>query len=101
MRVTIVRPDELGPAEIASWHSDNLILGQQPFRPYHAATGLLPMIDLADGFDAYYTKLRAKSPRFCRELARKTRKLGREVGELRIVVDSRDNNLLHRLIAWK
>jgi CelD/BcsL family acetyltransferase involved in cellulose biosynthesis len=86
---------------LSAWQFDNLILGQQPFRPYHAATGLLPMIDLADGFDAYYAKLRAKWPRFCRELARKTRKLGREVGDLRIVVDSRDNNLLHTLIAWK
>ena len=59
------------------------------------------MIDLADGFDAYYAKLRLKSPRFCRELARKTRKLAREAGELRIVADSRDTNMLGTLMAWK
>lgn len=87
--------------QLSAWQFDNLIIGQQPFRPYHAITGPSPMIDLADGFDAYYAMLRAKSPRFCKELARKTRKLGREVGELRVVVDSRDNNLLHRLMAWK
>jgi CelD/BcsL family acetyltransferase involved in cellulose biosynthesis len=42
-----------------------------------------------------------KSHRFCRELARKTRKLGREVGELRIVADSRDREVLDMLMAWK
>jgi len=59
------------------------------------------MIDLADGFDAYYAKLRVKSPRFCRELARRTRKLAREAGELRIVADSRDTDVLRALMAWK
>jgi CelD/BcsL family acetyltransferase involved in cellulose biosynthesis len=86
---------------LSAWRFDNLIVGQQPFRPYHAVTGPSPMMNLADGFDAYYAKLRAKAPRFCRELARKTRKLGREVGELRTVADSRNRDLLRTLIAWK
>jgi CelD/BcsL family acetyltransferase involved in cellulose biosynthesis len=59
------------------------------------------MIDLADGFDAYYAKLRKRSPRFCRELGRKTRKLGREVGDLRIVADSCDTTALRTLVGWK
>ncbi len=86
---------------LSAWRFDNLIADQQPFERYQAATAPSPMIDLADGFDAYYAKLRVKSPRFCRELARKTRKLGREVGELRIVADSRDTNMLRTLTAWK
>jgi CelD/BcsL family acetyltransferase involved in cellulose biosynthesis len=86
---------------LSAWRFDNLIADQQPFEPYHTATVAAPMIDLSDGFDAYYAKLRVKSPRFCRELARRTRKLGREVGELRIVADSRDTNVLRTLIAWK
>jgi CelD/BcsL family acetyltransferase involved in cellulose biosynthesis len=59
------------------------------------------MIDLSDGFDSYYAKLRVQSPRFCRELERKTRKLGRELGDLRIVSDSRDADVLHTLMGWK
>jgi CelD/BcsL family acetyltransferase involved in cellulose biosynthesis len=59
------------------------------------------VIDLAGGFNAYYSKLRARSPRFCRELARRTRKLAREAGELHIAADARDASLLHTLIAWK
>jgi len=34
-----------------------------------------PLIDIADGFEAYQETLRAKSPQFCKDLARKTRKL--------------------------
>ncbi len=86
---------------LSAWRFDNLIADQKLFKPYQAATAPSPMIDLADGFDAYYAKLRVKSPRFCRELARKTRKLGREAGELRIVADSRDTNVLRTLMAWK
>ena len=86
---------------LSAWQFDNLIADQRPFRPYHAAIVPSPMIDLADGFDSYYAKLRVKSPHFCRELERRARKLEREVGELRIVADSRDTNVLRTLLNWK
>ena len=86
---------------LSAWRFDNLITDQPPFKPYHAATAPSAVIDLADGFDAYYAKLRVKSQHFCRELARRTRKLGREAGELRMVADSRDVNALRMLMAWK
>lgn len=86
---------------LSAWQFDNLIVDQQPFEPFHAVTGPSPVLDLSDGFAAVYAKLRMQSPRFWRELNRKTRKLGREVGELRIISDTRDNSLLHTLIAWK
>jgi CelD/BcsL family acetyltransferase involved in cellulose biosynthesis len=86
---------------LAAWQFDNLIIGQQPFEPYQAATRPSPVIDLADGFEAYYAKLWVNSHRFCRELARKTRKLSREAGEVRIVTDSHDIGTLSALMAWK
>ena len=86
---------------LSAWRFDNLIVEQLPFKPFHTHTVPAPMIDLADGFDAYYEKLRVKSPRFCKELARKTRKIKREVGELRIVADSRDVSVLRTLMSWK
>jgi CelD/BcsL family acetyltransferase involved in cellulose biosynthesis len=86
---------------LAAWQFDNLIADQQPFKPYQAATRPSPIIDLADGFEAYYAKVMVNSRHFCRELARKTRKLGREAGEVRIVADSRDSDLLRALMAWK
>lgn len=86
---------------LAAWQFDNLLTDQRPFQPYHAVMVPSPVIDLTDGFDAYYAKVCVKSPRFCKELARRARKLGRELGELRIVADSRDTSVLRTLMAWK
>jgi CelD/BcsL family acetyltransferase involved in cellulose biosynthesis len=91
----------LRECRLSAWQFDNLVADQEPLRAYHAATRPSPIIDLADGFDAYYAKLRVRAPRFCRELGRKTRKLGREVGELRVVADSCDTSALSMLAAWK
>ncbi|HUN33867.1 MAG TPA: GNAT family N-acetyltransferase [Trebonia sp.] len=86
---------------ISAWRFDNLIIDQQPFVPYHSAVVPSPTIDLSDGFEAYYEDLRARSQRFCKEIARRARKLERELGELRVVADSCDPRELRTLMAWK
>jgi CelD/BcsL family acetyltransferase involved in cellulose biosynthesis len=86
---------------LAVFQYDNLIADQAPFDPYHSTIDPAPAIDLSEGFDAYYAKLRARAHRFCRELERKTRKLDREAGELRFVRDCSDPGVLRTLIAWK
>jgi CelD/BcsL family acetyltransferase involved in cellulose biosynthesis len=86
---------------ISAWRFDNLLADQQPFMAHHSAIIPSATIDLSDGFDAYYAKLRVKSSRFCREIERRSRKLERELGELRVVADSRDANVLRTLLAWK
>src|ERR1051326_8193765 len=53
-----------------AWRFDNLVADQKPFAAYHSAIVSSPIIDLSDGFGAYYAKLRVKSSRFCREIAR-------------------------------
>jgi CelD/BcsL family acetyltransferase involved in cellulose biosynthesis len=91
----------LSGCRLAAWEFDSLITDQQPFQPYHAGQVPVPTIDLSEGFGAYYANLQARSPRFCRELDRKIRKFGREVGETRIVPDSRDIDMLRMLMTWK
>ena len=86
---------------LAVWQFDHLVAEQRPFAPYQEATAPSPVIDLPDGFASYYAKLRVKSPQFCKELERKARKLARDVGEPRIVVDPRDTSALRKLMAWK
>jgi len=86
---------------LAGWQYDNLIADQAPFDRYHSATDPVPAIDLSEGFDAYYAKLRIRAHRFCRELERKTRKLAREAGELRLACDATDPGVLRTLTAWK
>jgi CelD/BcsL family acetyltransferase involved in cellulose biosynthesis len=91
----------LRACQVSVWQFDSLAAGQRPFEPYAATMTASPVIDLADGFDAYQEKLRVASPRFCRDLARKARRLEQEAGELRFVVDSRDREVLRVLIDWK
>jgi len=91
----------LSGCRLAAWEFDSLITDQQPFQPYHAGQVPVPMIDLSQGAGAYRAQLQARSPRFCRELDRKIRKFGRDVGEVRIVPDSRDVDMLRMLMSWK
>ncbi len=93
--------DLLRGCGLSAWRFDNLISDQAPFRAYHAATGPSPVIDLTEGFGSYYAKLRVRASDMCRELERKTRKLGREAGALRLVCDSSDPEVLRLLMAWK
>lgn len=86
---------------ISVWQFDHLAAGQKPFLPYQVAILPSPVIDLANGFDAYCADLRSSSPRFGKDVARKTRKLARDAGEVRLVADSRDVGALHSLMAWK
>jgi len=91
----------LAACKVAVWHFDHLVAGQRPFESYTAAVAPSPVIDLTGGFAAYQAQLQAKSPQFCKDLARKARKLEREAGQLRFVTDSRDLAALRALMAWK
>lgn len=93
--------DVLRRCRLSAWQFDNLITGHRSLDVDNVATVPSPIIDLADGFPAYFAKVQVRSPRFCRELGRKTRKLAREVGELRFVTDSRDLSALRTLMTWK
>jgi hypothetical protein len=85
---------------LAAWKFDNLIPGQAPFKPYLSRTEAAPIIDVTDGFAAYYAKVHVKAHQFCRELERKSRKLSREAGEVHMVADT-DANPLSQLTNWK
>lgn len=91
----------LRKCQLSTWQFDCLVPGQRPFLPYKVAATPSGSIDLSKGFASYHANLRAKSPSFCRELARKTRKLNRDAGGLRFVADSRDTGLLRTLMTWK
>jgi CelD/BcsL family acetyltransferase involved in cellulose biosynthesis len=93
--------DLLRGCRLSAWRFDCLVADQQPFKSYHSVIAPSAMIDLSGGFGDYYAKLRVKSPRFCKELARRTRKLEREVGELRVIPDLRDASVLDTLMDWK
>ena len=91
----------LRACRIPVWQFDHLVAGQRPFEAYRAAVLPSPTIDLAAGFDPYFRKLQAASPRFSSGLARRIRSLQRDVGEIRLDVDSSDTSALRLLMVWK
>ena len=91
----------LRACRISVWHFDHLVSGQKSFERYQSALAASPVIDLSGGFDGYYASLKASSPVFCNQLARKARKLGRDAGELRLVANSREVGHLRMLMGWK
>jgi CelD/BcsL family acetyltransferase involved in cellulose biosynthesis len=91
----------LRACDLSVWQFDCLVEGQWPFESRAVAVSPSPAIDMADGFEAYQEILRAKSPQFCKDVARKSRKLEREVGELRFEVDSEDPAEMRSLMRWK
>jgi CelD/BcsL family acetyltransferase involved in cellulose biosynthesis len=86
---------------LAAWKFDNLVPDQKPFGRYLSRTAPAPLIDVTEGFAAYYAKVHVKAHQFCRELERKSRKLSREAGEVHMVVETADTQPLSRLMAWK
>ncbi|HUZ54526.1 MAG TPA: GNAT family N-acetyltransferase [Streptosporangiaceae bacterium] len=86
---------------ISAWHFDHLVAGQQPFARFQAATAASPVMDITGGFGAYCEGSRARSPRFWRDLGRKTRKIEREAGALKLAVDAADVEDLRTLMSWK
>ncbi|MFD7894420.1 GNAT family N-acetyltransferase [Streptomyces sp. NPDC059743] len=86
---------------LSAWEFDNLEPGQELFVPAAAEEFESPVIDVREGYEAYETGLRARSPKFFRTTAAKERRLGRQAGEVRFVFDERDPAALRTLMEWK
>jgi CelD/BcsL family acetyltransferase involved in cellulose biosynthesis len=91
----------LRAGRMSAWNFDHLVAGQLPFERYQMARAASPVIDLTDGFAAYHAMLRARSRQLSSNVARKARKLGREAGEVRFVLDSHDSAALRTFMSWK
>lgn len=59
-----------------------------------------PLVDLADGFEDWRIAQRAKA-RAIREVERRARKLGREVGPLRFVANDTSETVWQAMLDWK
>ena len=86
---------------ISNWNFDHLLVSQKAFTPFHTVTTESPVMDLSGGYDGYVQELRQRGSRQFQELARKCRKLEREVGSVRFEAHMEDLEVLRRVIAWK
>ncbi|MGK5631749.1 GNAT family N-acetyltransferase [Streptomyces sp. URMC 123] len=86
---------------LSVWEFDHLLAGQQPFEGGVTASFASPVIEVAQGYEAYLAHLRATAPTFLKTTLAKERRLGRQVGEVAYVHDERDPAALRTLMAWK
>jgi CelD/BcsL family acetyltransferase involved in cellulose biosynthesis len=86
---------------LAVWEFDHLVEGQPPFEAGASGTFPSPVMDVDQGYEAYLSGLRERSPKFTRTTLAKERKLARDSGEVRYVHDERDPAALRALMEWK
>ncbi|MDA0636735.1 GNAT family N-acetyltransferase [Nonomuraea sp. MCN248] len=85
---------------LSVYEFDHLVAGQPLLGSRHE-TYPSPIIDLSDGYAAYTDYLRANSGKTYKTTLAKSRKLGREAGEVRHEYAITDPAPLHTLLGWK
>lgn len=90
--------DDLG---LAVCHFDRLLMLHAGFHQFRGCVAESPVIDLSCGFEAYLAERRAAGASWVSQVARKSRKLSREVGELRFEFATCDRQVFQQLKAWK
>ncbi|HXY93904.1 MAG TPA: GNAT family N-acetyltransferase [Acidimicrobiia bacterium] len=88
-------------AGLERWSFDHLLVSQTTFAPFHHVRHRSPTIDLSDGHEHYLERVRASSKDVLAQVARRRRKLGREVGDVTVEWQTADRDALDTLFAWK
>ncbi|MEU3945909.1 GNAT family N-acetyltransferase [Streptomyces sp. NPDC029526] len=91
----------LRACSLSSFAFDNLEADQPLFVPYAAEEHATYVIDVEKGYETYESVLRTQSPKFLKTTLAKERRLGRQVGPVRFVLDERDPAALRTLMEWK
>jgi CelD/BcsL family acetyltransferase involved in cellulose biosynthesis len=86
---------------LSCWRFDHLRVDQQPFAPYHRALHRSPVIDLQEGYDAFVARVRQRSRDVVPQMARRRRKLEREVGPVVTRWDDDASDAMETLKRWK
>lgn len=89
-------------AGLQRWAFDHLTLDQSPFAPYHRQRHRCPAVDLSVGYEAFIQEVRTQSKDLLAQVARRRRKLEREVGPVRFEWHSSELDAdLRTLRQWK
>lgn len=88
-------------AGMSSWDFDHLVLEQSPFAEHVTARFESPVMDLANGFDAYVESRRAAGSKPFHRLETLRRKIEREIAPVRFEATSKDPAVLRQVFAWK
>lgn len=82
---------------LSTWQFDNLVAAE---RPLGSAATSTHVIDLHRGFESYTEEVHKRSKRFLNDLARKRRRLERDIGEATLAVGL-DAPAMAKLVEWK
>ena len=86
---------------LSMWQFDHVLASQRQFRPWQQVLTCSPVLDLADGFEAYANTLRGAGSKQLQRLGQKQRRFEREVGPLRFEMQMLEKGVLHQLLEWK
>jgi CelD/BcsL family acetyltransferase involved in cellulose biosynthesis len=86
---------------LVAWDFDHLLVSQRCFSKFQHRIQASPLIDLSRGFAAYKQERSAAGSDLFKEIARKARRLEREAGELRFVMNDTSDAVFRRVFSWK
>jgi len=86
---------------LGTWDFDHLVMPQTAFAPHVRRVEASPFLDLSQGVDVYQEQRKASGSGDLRQVLRKSRKLEREIGPVRLEARAADPGLLARLLEWK
>ena len=84
-----------------SWRFDHLRTEQPGFASFHDVVHRVPTLDLRGGFEVFRGAVRAVSKDVLAQVARRRRKLGREVGPVVTEWDEGADDAFEALARWK
>lgn len=93
--------DMLRQCGLRAWNFNHLIASQSTLQRYHEIRDVSYLIDLSAGLDNYFESQRAGGSKLVSTTLRKRRKLEREVGPVRFLYHSADENVLSKMFEWK
>ena len=86
---------------LTAWPFDHLLATQKPFFRFHESVEDSPYIDLRQGYEAYKKAKRQAGSSALSQAERKTRKLGREIGTVRLEWHTGGSAVFAALCSWK
>ena len=86
---------------LATWNFSHVPVSQQMFREHYYQHEISPCIDLRRGFDEYAARLGKSQFAELKKRMRRARQIEREIGPLRLEIDSPNPAVLQMLMTWK
>jgi len=91
----------LRASRLTVWPFDHALACQTVFQPFAEVKTRSPIVDLRHGFQAYVDARKKSGSNRISQTQRKARKLGRELGPVRLETNVDDPRVLDQIIRWK